>query len=1131
MPRPTPHELLCIAVTGTALALPASPAHAVDFYKDVFPFLEANCVACHNKTSTKGGLNLETPADLRRGGDSGPGALPGKSKESPVVRSASHAGEEVMPPKNNKSGARDLTPEEIRRLSAWIDAGAKDSEKPVREIVWKPQPAGVSPIYSVALSPDGRTAVCARGNRLFAYDTDTRTQGDAPADPSTGAPGRAHLAAVHSCAFNPDGTRLATGSFREVKIWSRASAPQRASRVEGTDLLTLLTSGTGAVCIDQNRLPKLRPLESAAPERALGAPLPAKALLAVPSPDDTRIAFLLENGSVHVRSTRQDLPDFHLDAPQTDAPAPATTATTATTAARPAQLTWSGDSRTLILADSQGGVRLQPLPDAGAPQPQPSLSFTIPGGIHALAPLQGDAFALLAKDATLRLYRTHSTEPTASLKAPNALGLALSADASRAALALDSGKVRILELPGGTPIAELGGDPAATLQIEALERRSARASLEIAFQKSVLTKLESELKNLETHTKRTGELIATAKKTLPEREKAVPPAKTALEAAQKELETLEGTLQAAPEGKPDPASANKRREALNKVDAARKAFISAETLVNGAKNQITDGEAHLAHVEASQKRNADEAAKAAEAVKQAEDARASATKELAALQESAGKGRAPALHMAFSADNARVYAVDASGLVRAWAVASARPTGMQRPPANAAPTALRFAHGRSLCALSDGSLLHGEGAPVWKLERTLGGPKDSLFAERINALRFSPDGRLLAAGGGEFSRSGDVHLFDAATGKQVALWKEKHRDAVLALDFSPDGKWLVSGGADRLARVTEVATGRQVYSLEAHTHQVTAVAFRVDGRVVATGGADGVVNVWDMDLGERKKKLTSWKKEITSLQFLGSTNQVLTSSGDNQVRIVTDDAAEVKALQNLPDFMQAAAGYSPNGFIIAGGEDSFLRIWEVPSGKELAAFPPQDPPPSPLNKPSTPDSHVRPFFPSLLSRPFGPPGIHALRPHGAGEPRTSGTLPPPRIHHNPGRHRFAQFHHPGLATRRLLPRGYLRSQARSGQRVSQPLQHHLHQGPRHAHHRTSAPAGQNRGPIHHRSLHAPNRRRAPCRFHADALRRQGHPRQTQTPTPGLDVRRLLPALQTGRPRQSPPQLRHRQPGP
>ena len=92
-----------------------------------------------------------------------------------------------------------------------------------------------------------------------------------------------------------------------------------------------------------------------------------------------------------------------------------------------------------------------------------------------------------------------------------------------------------------------------------------------------------------------------------------------------------------------------------------------------------------------------------------------------------------------------------------------------------------------------------------------------------------------------------------------------------------------------------------------------------------------------MIIGERKKKIEGWTKEVTSLQFIGATNQIVTSAGDNRVRIVTDDGTEVRAIANLPDYMQAAVS-APNGSaIIAGGEDSLLRVWDG-AGKELVAF-------------------------------------------------------------------------------------------------------------------------------------------------------------------------------------------------
>jgi WD40 repeat protein len=71
---------------------------------------------------------------------------------------------------------------------------------------------------------------------------------------------------------------------------------------------------------------------------------------------------------------------------------------------------------------------------------------------------------------------------------------------------------------------------------------------------------------------------------------------------------------------------------------------------------------------------------------------------------------------------------------------------------------------------------------------------------------------------------------------------------------------------------------------------------------------------------------------------MGATSQLVASSGDNQVRIVSDDGTEVRAMTKLPEFMQSAASAQMASVVVAGGEDSALRVWDSASGKELITF-------------------------------------------------------------------------------------------------------------------------------------------------------------------------------------------------
>src|SRR5882762_9329015 len=121
---------------GIAIANVAHPA-PVDFQKEVLPILASNCLACHNKTKAKAGLVLETPADMLKGGDTGPAIIPKKGSESLMLLAAAHQGELAMPPKDNKVAAADLTPPQLGLIKLWIDQGATGSVSANIAIKWQ----------------------------------------------------------------------------------------------------------------------------------------------------------------------------------------------------------------------------------------------------------------------------------------------------------------------------------------------------------------------------------------------------------------------------------------------------------------------------------------------------------------------------------------------------------------------------------------------------------------------------------------------------------------------------------------------------------------------------------------------------------------------------------------------------------------------------------------------------------------------------------------------------------------------------------------------------------------------------------------------------------------------------------
>ena len=83
--------------------------------------LAESCYECHSASSkkVKGGLLLDTAEGILKGGDSGPGIVPGNPKKSLVLQSMRHETSDddlFMPPKKDK-----LSDAVLADFEQWVD--------------------------------------------------------------------------------------------------------------------------------------------------------------------------------------------------------------------------------------------------------------------------------------------------------------------------------------------------------------------------------------------------------------------------------------------------------------------------------------------------------------------------------------------------------------------------------------------------------------------------------------------------------------------------------------------------------------------------------------------------------------------------------------------------------------------------------------------------------------------------------------------------------------------------------------------------------------------------------------------------------------------------------------------------
>lgn len=162
-----------------------------------------------------------------------------------------------------------------------------------------------------------------------------------------------------------------------------------------------------------------------------------------------------------------------------------------------------------------------------------------------------------------------------------------------------------------------------------------------------------------------------------------------------------------------------------------------------------------------------------------------------------------------------------------------------------------------------------------------------------------------------------------------------HSDAVLHVRFSPDGKTLASGGGDATVRLWDALANAPKRTCTGHKHHVLCIAWAPDASVVASGDRAGEVRLWNPSTGAGRslKRHTKW---ITALAWAPAHLEApaqekceafASASRDTTVKVWNARTGGVAAsLTGHTDSVEALA-WAGDGAIYSASRDRTIKVW------------------------------------------------------------------------------------------------------------------------------------------------------------------------------------------------------------
>jgi len=200
----------------------------------------------------------------------------------------------------------------------------------------------------------------------------------------------------------------------------------------------------------------------------------------------------------------------------------------------------------------------------------------------------------------------------------------------------------------------------------------------------------------------------------------------------------------------------------------------------------------------------------------------------------------------------------------------------------------------------------------------------------VNAIAFSPDGRLVASVGEEHT----LDVWDASTGRTVSTYRAAPNTIAALVVWSPEGNAVAIGDSADALIVVDAVSGQKRFNVPGFGSS-GSIAWSPDGKRIATAD-QGTVRLWDGASGSSIRSfdaptadVVAWSPDGTYLAAAGQNGDLWVWSGSTPQPVLTIPH------QTLFDFAESVR-WSPDGkrfaLAISSQTDAHVSVYDVPAG-------------------------------------------------------------------------------------------------------------------------------------------------------------------------------------------------------